>query len=259
MKERTHIKALHRGVILIDKPSGPTSHDTVQMVKKKLDISKAGHIGTLDPKVTGVMLITLNEATKAVPVLMGLDKEYEGTMHIHDDISEKELRKTMKLFLGKITQMPPVRSAVARRLREREVYSFEIIKIMDKDVEFRTRCQAGTYIRKLISDLGEKLGTGAHMTSLRRISIGDFKIGECVEIDKIKKKDVMPLEKALKRVSLQGIDITKEQYQKIENGAPIKNESKIETGVVGLYFDNQIIALARATKSAIFPDRIFKL
>ena len=259
MKERAHIKALHKGVVLIDKPSGPTSHDTVQMVKKKIDVKKAGHIGTLDPKVTGVMLITLNEATKAVPVLMGLDKEYEGTMHIHDDFDEAELRKTMKLFIGKITQLPPVRSAVARRPREREVFSFDILEIRGKDITFKTRCQAGTYIRKLVSDLGEKLGIGAHMTSLRRTSIADFKIKECKTIEKLTEKDVIPLEKILKRVKLQKINIDNEQYQKIKNGAPIKNESKIKQGVVGLYYDNQIVALAEVKESKIMPDRIFKI
>ncbi|MBU0898972.1 MAG: RNA-guided pseudouridylation complex pseudouridine synthase subunit Cbf5 [Nanoarchaeota archaeon] len=258
MNERAHIKALHKGVVLVDKPSGPTSHDTVQMVKKKLDVPKAGHVGTLDPKVTGVMLITLNEATKAVPVLMGLDKEYEGTMHIHDDFDEAELRKTMKYFVGKITQLPPVRSAVARRLREREVYSFEILEIRGKDITFRTRCQAGTYVRKLVSDLGEKLGINAHMTSLRRTSIDDFKIKECKTIEKLKEKDVIPLEKILKRVKLQEVSIDNEQYQKIKHGAPIENKSKVTQGVVGLYYDNQIVALANVNESKIMPDRVFK-
>jgi len=262
MKERDDIKTLHKGVVLVDKPSGPTSHDTVQMVKKKLDVQKAGHVGTLDPKVTGVMLIMFNEATKAVPFFMGLDKEYEGTMHIHGDISEHEVRSVMKLFLGKITQTPPVRSAVARKPREREVYSFDILKINGRDVFFSTRCQAGTYVRKLVSDFGEKLGCGAHMTSLRRISVGDFKISECKKIEKLIENDVIPLEKALKRVSLQTINIDKDEYQKIKNGAPITNNTVIKptnSSVVGLYYDNQIVAIAKINGNKITPDRVFNI
>jgi len=259
MKQRAHIKALHKGVVLVDKPSGPTSHDVVQMVRKNLGAKKAGHSGTLDPKVTGVMLIALNEATKAVTVLMGMDKEYEGTMHIHEDFDSQKLEKTMKSFVGKIIQTPPVRSAVARRPREREVYIFEILEIRGRDVNFRTRCQAGTYIRKLVSDLGEKLGIGAHMTSLRRTAVGDFKLNECFPVEKIKKSDIIPLEEALHRVSLQGIDINKEQYQKIKNGAPIDYNTVIKQPVVGLYYDNQIVALAKTKGKRIFPDRVFNI
>lgn len=95
-------------------------------------------------------------------------------MHLHKDVEEKNLRETIKKFIGKIQQLPPLKSAVKRVERTREIYEFEILEIEDHDVLFRVKCQAGTYIRKLCSDLGKALGIGAHMAELRRTKAGPF-------------------------------------------------------------------------------------
>lgn len=124
--------------------------------------------------MTGVLPIALDNATKAMSILLGLDKEYVGVMHLHKEVEEEILREEIKKFIGKIVQIPPVRSAVARKPREKNVYFFDILEIEGKDVLFKVGCQAGLYVRKLVSDLGLSLGIGAHLTELRRTKAGNF-------------------------------------------------------------------------------------
>ncbi len=124
--------------------------------------------------MTGVLPVALENATKAMSVLLGLDKEYVGVMHLHKEVKEEILREYVKKFIGKIIQIPPVRSAVARRPREKNIYFFDILEVEGKDVLFKVGCQAGVYIRKLVSDLGLSLGVGAHLTELRRTKAGNF-------------------------------------------------------------------------------------
>ena len=123
--------------------------------------------------MSGVLPIALSRACRLNEVFMHRDKEYVGIMRVHADISEDDLKKEMEKFIGKINQLPPVRSRVKRAIREREVKKFEILEKDGKDVLFVADVQAGTYIRKLISDLGENIG-GAHMLELRRTKAGVF-------------------------------------------------------------------------------------
>ncbi|MGV8142913.1 MAG: RNA-guided pseudouridylation complex pseudouridine synthase subunit Cbf5 [Candidatus Pacearchaeota archaeon] len=164
---------LEFGIINIDKPSGPTSFWVSQYVKRALKLSKTSHLGTLDPQVTGVLPVALSRACRLNEYLMHRDKTYIGIMQVHNEISKEKLEKEILSFVGKIMQMPPVKSRVKRELREREVKTFKIIEIDGKDVLFESQVQAGTYIRKLCSDLGEKIG-GAHMLELRRTQAGLF-------------------------------------------------------------------------------------
>jgi len=173
--DKRHIKELiNYGIVNIDKPPGPTSHQVSAYLQKILNISKAGHSGTLDPGVTGVLPIATGRATRIVQTLLKAGKEYVGLMHIHKEIPEHKVYQICNEFVGKIMQMPPIKSAVKRRLRERQVYYFDIIEIEGKDVLFKVGCQAGTYIRKLVHDIGQKLGCGAHMAELRRTKVGPF-------------------------------------------------------------------------------------
>lgn len=173
-KDRTVEELIKSSVIIIDKHAGPTSHQITDWVKKIFQVKKAGHSGTLDPEVTGVLPMALENATKAMSVLMGLPKEYVGVMHLHKEIPEDILRNTIARFIGRIKQLPPVKSAVARKLREREIYFFDILEIEGKDVLFHVGTEAGTYIRKLCHDIGVELNVGAHMSELRRIKVGNF-------------------------------------------------------------------------------------
>lgn len=165
---------LKSGVINVNKPAGPTSHQVSDYVKKILKVNKAGHAGTLDPNVTGVLPVAVGSATRIVQALITSGKEYVALMHMHKEVSENKIKETVNGFLGKIRQTPPVRSAVKRQERTREVYYLNLMEISGKDVLFKVGCQAGTYIRKLIWDMGKALGTGAHMVQLVRTKAGPF-------------------------------------------------------------------------------------
>ena len=174
IKSKKSIKELLEfGIIILDKPTGPTSFQISQFVKNALNLNKTSHLGTLDPIVTGVLPIALNRACRLNEYLMHRDKTYVGIMRLHKEIPKDKLEKEILGFVGKIMQLPPVKSRVKREIREREVKTFKILEIEGKDVLFETRVQAGTYIRKLCSDLGEKIG-GAHMLELRRTQAGLF-------------------------------------------------------------------------------------
>ena len=174
-EQRSIEEHINNSVLILDKQSGPTSHQVTKWVYEIFSnyVKNCGHAGTLDPAVTGVLPIALGNATKAMPALTGLDKEYVGVMHLHKTVDEELLRKTITKFVGKIKQLPPVRAAVARKLREREIYFLDILEIDGKDVLFKVGCEAGTYIRKLCHDIGKSLG-GAHMAELRRTKVGPF-------------------------------------------------------------------------------------
>lgn len=174
-EERKTEEIINYGVVNINKPQGPTSHQVSDYVQKILHIKKSGHSGTLDPHVHGVLPVALARATRIVQTLLKSGKEYIGIMHLHKDVGETKLRETIKNnFTGKIMQIPPLKSSVKRVKREREIYYFDILEKEDNDVLFIVGCQAGTYIRKLIHDLGQKLKTGAHMLELRRTKAGPF-------------------------------------------------------------------------------------
>ncbi len=160
------------GVFFIDKPSGPTCHQIDAWIRDMLQIPKVGHAGTLDPKVTGVLPIGIGRAARGLHVLSQTGKEYVAVMKLHEPIPEKKIKKTLQEFVGTITQLPPVRSAVKRVRRKRNIYYIEFIEIKGTEVLFRVGCQAGTYIRTLCVDIGKKLGCKAHMAALRRTRVG---------------------------------------------------------------------------------------
>jgi len=166
-----HIK---KGFVCIDKPKGPSSHEVVVWVRNILGVKKTGHAGTLDPKVTGVLPVFIETATKLVKFLQESGKEYVCIMRLHGDVKEEEIRKVFRMFTGKIYQKPPLKSAVKKQLRIREVYSMQILEIDGRDILFKVSTESGTYIRKICKDMGEILGVGAHMQELRRIRTGDF-------------------------------------------------------------------------------------
>lgn len=177
---------LNYGIVNINKPKGPSSHQVSAYVQGILGISKSGHSGTLDPAVTGVLPIAIGRATRIVQAILPAGKEYVALMHIHKEVDDKELRKTLASFTGEITQLPPIKSAVKRQERKRNVYYIEILEIGGKDVLFRVGCQAGTYIRKLCHDIGKKLGVGAHMVELVRTKAGPFDESTMTTLDDLR-------------------------------------------------------------------------
>ena len=171
---------LSKGIINLDKTSGPTSHEIDSWVRIILDAQKTGHGGTLDPKVTGILPIGIDKATRVMQLLLAAEKEYICLMRLHREIDEPQIRDIFSEFQGKIFQTPPLKSAVKRELRVRNIYYANILEIEGQDVLFRIGCEAGTYIRKYCHDIGEALGIGAHMAELRRTKVGSFKEDETV-------------------------------------------------------------------------------
>jgi H/ACA ribonucleoprotein complex subunit 4 len=212
-EKRELAEYIKNGVINLDKPCGPTSHQATAWVRDILEQEKAGHSGTLDPKVTGVLPVTLGNATKIVQILLLSEKEYVCLMSLHDDVPKEKLINMLKYFQAKIFQTPPLKSAVKRELRIREIYKLEFIEKDKREAIYRVECEAGTYIRKLCHDIGLLLGTGAHMQELRRTKAGSFTEEGLVKLQDVKdamefykenkdetylRKTIQPVERAVK-------------------------------------------------------------
>lgn len=254
-QEKSLKELLEFGILNIDKPDGMTSFDISDAVRRKLKLRKTSHFGTLDPMVTGVLPIALNRAVKLTGFFLGEDKEYAGTMKIHKEVSLEEIRKAItEKFLGKIIQKPPVKSRVKRQEREREIKLFQLLEKNGKDVTFRTEVQGGTYIRKLISDLGEYMGIGMHMIALRRIRAGIFQEKDSIPLKDIENFDektlkgkIIPAEIVSQVYSV--VEIKKEVKDKILHGKPIFYEDLIskkdfETGkIISVFSDNKFIGM----------------
>lgn len=174
-EDRSVEELLELGLINLDKPRGPTSHQVAAWIKEILNARKVGHGGTLDPKVTGVLPIGINSGTKILSTLLLAGKEYVMLMHLHRSVSEDKLKEAIMSFAGEIVQVPPLKSSVKRRPRRKKIYYIEIIEMDGRDVLIRVGCQAGVYMRKLAVDIGKKLGVRAHMQELRRTKSGPLK------------------------------------------------------------------------------------
>ena len=218
------------GAILVDKPAGPTSHDVVDAIRRRFGIKKVGHCGTLDPNATGLLIIVLGRGTKLSERLMGDDKVYEGTIKFgeatdsYDSDGEltgslpvmpmtlDQLNEEASKFIGDQMQIPPMVSAikkngvplyklarqgieVEREPRLIHIYNFRFTDYTEPLGQFRVACTKGTYIRSIAHDLGQKLGCGAHLTTLRRSASGKFDVKDALTLDAILKLSVAELEK----------------------------------------------------------------
>lgn len=182
---------LNCGVLYLDKPRNPSSHEVVTWIKNifsNLQIEKTGHGGTLDPMVSGVLSVYLNRGTRLCTIAQHAGKEYICICRVEGEVSEKQFKDTLKFFTGKLIQRPPAVSAVKRDVRIREIKENEFIELNvveegNKKVTyalFRTSCQAGTYIRTLCQHIGLYLGFEASMTELRRTRAGNTRESETV-------------------------------------------------------------------------------
>ena len=218
------------GAILVDKPAGPTSHDVVDNVRKQFAIKKAGHAGTLDPAATGLLLVLLGRGTKLSERLMSDDKVYSGVMKFGETTNSydadgelvaslpvppmtlEELNSTADTFLGDLMQTPPMVSAVKkdgvplyklarkgveveRKPRLIHIYSFRFTNYEEPFGSFRVACTKGTYVRTLAHDLGQKLGCGAHLATLRRIVSGKFDVQDAIQYEDLLHLSVSELQK----------------------------------------------------------------
>ncbi len=187
MPEDRGIEELLRdGVVVIDKPMGPTSHQVTSWVRDMLGAAKAAHGGTLDPRVTGVLPVGVGVAVRAMDSLHYGTKEYVGVMKMHGDFDSQRLEEVFQEFVGEIIQTPPVRSAVKRAPRTREIHSLKLMEISGRNVLFRVDCDAGTYVRSLCVDIGDAIGIGGHLQDLRRTRAATIVEGQAVTLHDLK-------------------------------------------------------------------------
>ena len=256
------------GILIVDKKIGETSFDVIRDVRKKFNMKKVGHTGTLDPMATGVLPILLGDATKLSDFLMDHDKEYvailklgkktntgdsEGEVIEEGKIPKLETSKieeVLKEFLGTSMQTPPMYSAIKvngkklyeyarageeieRNKRKIEIFKIELISYKDDEIEYKVNCSKGTYIRTLCEDISEKLGTVGYMKSLRRTRVGEFSLEDTGKIFSI--EDVMK--------NRPKYDLKEGEKNQFLNGASIK--ISLEDGLLRVYFNNLFIGLGK--------------
>ena len=262
---------LRLGVINLDKPTGPTSHEIVAWVKRVLEVRRAGHGGTLDPGVSGVLPIAIEDATKIIQTLLPAGKEYVCVMHLHGEVPEHKLEQVLEEFQGEIYQRPPSRAAVRRVLRTRRIYYVELLEREGRDVLMRVGCEAGTYLRKYCFDIGEALGCGAHMAGLRRTRTGPFREDNVVKLHDLAdahafwldegdehhlRKVILPVEAAAEH--LPKLIVRDGAVDALCHGASLAAPGvlRVDTGISSddllalLTLKGELVALARATMTS---------
>lgn len=268
--QRTMQELLDFGMVIIDKPCGPSSHEVSAWVKRILEAKKSGHSGTLDPQVSGVLPVGLNNATKMLSVLLGGEKEYVGIMQFHSNAGKEKIENAFKQFTGEITQLPPMRSAVKRVPRKRKIYYIVALEYKDREVLFKVGCEAGTYIRKLCHDIGVFIGCRAHMLELRRTKASGISEEKTVTLQQLSdaawlwkekndetllRKTILPIEAA---ANLKKIWISDYAIESICSGAQLAAPGIIELDediaegekIALLSLKGELVSIARAQASS---------
>ena len=168
--------------LLVDKPRGPSSHQVTAWVRDLLGIKVAGHAGTLDPNVSGLLWVGVGPALKLLPLVLDFPKRYIASVVLHGSVPPRELERVLVEFTGPIYQTPPVRSAVKRERRVRTVHRLELVETDGPRLLLDLTADSGTYVRTLAVDLGEALGLGGHMDELRRVANGPFRERDTVTL-----------------------------------------------------------------------------
>lgn len=282
------------GVVFLDKPQGMTSFVAANRVKRVLGAKKSGHTGTLDPMATGVLVVMLGGATRFIDFLHTHDKAYEATVRLgittdtldiegevlsHTETSFKtsDFESAMLSFLGEIDQVPPMYSAIKkdgkklyelardgieieRESRKVNIYSLELTGADESKQEFsfRVSCSAGTYVRSLSSDIGEKLGCGAVLTALRRVEAHGIDIAKCKTLEQISDMDVVALDTLL---DYPCVTVTAAQAQRFSNGGALDRcriHSPLEDGICKVYSpENKFLGLGEADSQQLKIKRIY--
>ena len=275
------------GLLLVAKPTGITSHDAVDAVRRALGVKKVGHAGTLDPMASGLLVMGVGRATRLLRFLGGLDKEYEGTgkLGVETDtldadgevvrtaeveVTEAELAAAMAGFVGEIQQVPPAYSAVSvagersyRAARRGEaveatprtvrVDAFDLERFEPPDFDVRVVCSSGTYVRSLVADVGTRLGCGAHLTRLVRTRIGRYRLSEAVAPEAA--RDPLPIERAvahLPRIEIEAVEAVAARHGRPLGPAGIEGPYAIfddRGSLVGVYRDDG----AKARPEVVIP------
>jgi tRNA pseudouridine55 synthase len=243
------------GIFVIDKPGGVTSHDVVQAVRKRFATHKVGHLGTLDPLATGVLPVSIGKATRLAQFLPNSPKEYDGELRFGFSTTTydrdgsptspekplsgtaEEIRQVMRSLTGTIEQIPPSFSAkkiggvpsyklarsdqsIGMAPATVKIDRFDLLTLTPPLAKFQVTCSAGTYVRSLAHDLGQKLGCGAHLTALRRTRSGDFRLENAVALDQITEADLIPVDSLL--ASWPTIEVSETDETKVRHGNEIR-------------------------------------
>lgn len=273
------------GVLVIDKPSGPTSHDIVTKARRFFQ-TKVGHTGTLDPIATGVLPLVIGSATRLARFFQSVDKEYlanialgettdsfdrEGTITQKKpvpEVSSKKIAQVLAKFTGDIQQQPPMFSAVkvggkklyelARRNQESErpwrtvsIHRLDLIDRTKNNWTVKVHCSAGTYVRSLAHEIGQTLSCGAYLQNLRRIRSGSFVLNRAVSVEKMGKNWQMafyPMEELLPE--LPRVDLNVDQFERVQHGNWITAGCNLTTEFCRLFYNDSLIAIGRIVPNA---------
>jgi len=283
------------GALLLDKPVGPSSNGVLQEAKRLLGARKAGHAGTLDPLASGVLLLLFGEATKLAGLLLDQDKEYLATVRLGEttatgdsegkilearpvDLSPEEVHQALGRFRGEIEQLPPMHSAlkrdgvplyrlarqgvaVARAQRRVRILELDAVRFEPPRLDLRVRCSKGTYIRTLAEDIGAALGTGAHLTALRRTASGRFRIEDAVDLEALRAMPsearagrLLPLAALVEGLPRTALDAAAEA--RLRNGQALEISGLAEGVHAVVRADGALIGLGRAEAGVLRPLRL---
>ena len=278
------------GILIVNKPKGYTSHDVVNVLRKKLNTKKIGHTGTLDPNATGVLPILIGQATKISKYLIEHNKTYIAELRLGEksntgdiegeiietknipSIENEQIEEVLKSFMGKQQQIPPIYSAIkingkkayeyARENkeiniepREIEILDIELINFKDNVITYKVSCSKGTYIRVLCENIAEKLGTVGLMQNLKRVQVDLFNIKDSVELEEIKEKDIKEIQQKIipiEKVFLdkQEICLNARKTELFLNGVKLSQE--LPDGLYRIFNNNKFIGLG------IIEDKLLK-
>ena len=284
------------GVLPVDKPSGPTSHDVVAMARRALGTRRIGHTGTLDPFASGLLLLCIGRATRISEYLSGLPKTYVGTLVLGtatntDDatgepiarsdawrtLDPAAIRAALESQRGVLLQVPPAYSAkkvggqrlhvLARRDAapvldpvEVVIHALEVVRIQPPEVEFRVTCSAGTYVRAIARDAGEKLGTHAHLARLRRIAIGPHGIDAALPVDRLADEAAVAAAWITPRTALAhlpAVELGADEEDAIGHGIAVRAPPGTPQGTVALVRGERLIAMAAHDAGRLRPRKVF--
>ncbi|MBX6362586.1 MAG: tRNA pseudouridine(55) synthase TruB [Gemmatimonadetes bacterium] len=285
------------GVIPVDKPEGPTSHDVVAAARRALGVRRIGHTGTLDPFASGLLLLCVGRATRIAEYLTGLPKTYRATARLGvatdtDDrtgrpiggsdawrgLSAADVEAALQELVGPQLQVPPAYSAKKQggeRMYERArrgapvelpavpvtIHGIDVVGLDLPDVEFDVECSSGTYIRSIARDLGERLGTGAHLTALRRLRIGPHDVGVALPLERLGQPDAVQrawLSPASALAHLPVAEADPREVEEVAHGAPIDAPAGIaDEALVAIVRDGELIAVAEARGGLLRPRKVF--
>jgi tRNA pseudouridine55 synthase len=289
---------LSGGLLLVDKPAGPTSHDVVAIARRALGTRRVGHTGTLDPFATGLLVVCVGSATRLVEFLTGLPKRYlagvrlgirtttddpEGEVEATSDswrtLTRPDVERALEPLRGPIQQTPPRFSAkkvagepayaLARRGEDVvlapiavEIHALDLLAWNPPHLELDVRCSAGTYVRTLARDLGERLGTGAHLTSLRRTEVGSFRVDDALDLDGL--HDAGTVERAWIRPAdalahLPRVRIGAEDAERLAHGqsVPVGEGAPGDRGPLAVVLGDELVAVAERHGDRLRPRKVF--